>query len=126
MNDAHPLVVIANPTAGRGKAGRLIGRVDRLLRDAQVPHRIELSGSADDLEHRARAAAEAGASMVGVLGGDGSVGLAANGLLGSGASLAILPSGTADDFAAAMGVGTLERAVRAIGAGVTEPIDVAR
>jgi diacylglycerol kinase (ATP) len=126
MTDASPLVVIANPTSGRGKAGRSIGRVDRLLREAQVAHRIELSGSAADLEQRARSAAEAGAPIVAVLGGDGSVGLAANGLLGTGAALAILPSGTADDFAAAMGIGSLERAVRAISANVIEPIDVVR
>ncbi len=121
-----PLVVIANPTAGHGKAGRLIGRVDRMLHGTGIGYRIVLSGSAADLERRARTAADDGAGTVAVLGGDGSVGIAANGLLGTDAVLAVLPSGTADDFAAAMGVGSLEKAVRAIAAGVSERIDVVR
>ncbi|HYJ61132.1 MAG TPA: diacylglycerol kinase family protein [Actinomycetota bacterium] len=121
-----PVVVVANPTAGRGKAGRLIGRVDGLLRAAGVDHRVELSTSAADLTDRARRAAEAGAPVVAALGGDGTVGLAANGLVGTDAALAILPSGTADDFAAAIGVGSLDKAIRALAAGVTERIDVAR
>src|SRR6185436_18368804 len=58
-----PVVVVVNPTAGGGKAGRLIGRVDGLLRDAGVEHRVELSASAEDLTERARRAGEEGASV---------------------------------------------------------------
>jgi diacylglycerol kinase (ATP) len=124
MTAATPLVVVANPTAGRGKAGRLIGKVDRLLHQAGVPHRIELGESGPDLQARARAAAEEGAGVVAALGGDGTIGLAANGILGTGSTLAILPSGTADDFATAMGVRSIDQAVRAIAGGVTATIDV--
>jgi diacylglycerol kinase (ATP) len=121
-----PVVIVANPTAGRGKAGRLIGKVDRLLHEAGVEHSVELSESGADLRARARAAAEGGARIVAALGGDGTVNLAANGVLGTGSSLAVLPSGTADDFAAAMGVRTLERAVKAIAAGTTASVDAIR
>jgi diacylglycerol kinase (ATP) len=123
---AERVVVVANPTAGRGKAGRLIGRVDRLFNEAGVEHEIRVSGSAHDLEERARAAADDGAKIVAALGGDGTVGLAANGLLGSGATLAVLPSGTADDFAHGIGIKDLPAAVRAIVAGSTAEIDVVR
>ena len=121
-----PVVVVANPSAGRGKAGRLIGKVGRALHEAGIEHEVRISSSAEDLERRAREAAEEGAKVVAALGGDGSVGLAANGLLGTGAALAILPSGTADDFAASVGVRKLETAVRAIAEANIVPIDVVR
>jgi diacylglycerol kinase (ATP) len=120
------VVVIANPTAGRGKAGRLIGKIDRLLHDVGVRHEIRISESAQDFEERAREAAEEGARIVAALGGDGSIGLAANGLLGTGATLAVLPSGTADDFATSVGIKDLVGAARAIAEGATAAIDVVR
>jgi diacylglycerol kinase (ATP) len=119
-----PVVVIANPSAGRGKAGRLIGKVDRALQSAGVPHRIRVSENAADLERSAREEAEAGAEVVAVLGGDGSAGLAANGLLGTDAALAVLPSGTADDLARSLGVRSLTQAIRAIVEGNVARIDV--
>jgi diacylglycerol kinase (ATP) len=121
-----PVVVIANPAAGRGKAGRLIGKVGERLHEAGIDHEIRVSASAEDFERRAREAAEEGVKVVAALGGDGSVGLAANGLLGTGASLAILPSGTADDFASSIGVRKLDAAVRAIAEANVVPIDVVR
>ena len=58
---AAPVVVVANPTAGRGKAGRLIGRVDAILRDLRVEHEVRVSESGADLEATVRGAAEDGA-----------------------------------------------------------------
>lgn len=121
-----PVVVIANPTAGRGKAGRSIGKVDRLLHEAGIEHDIRLSHSGPGLEALAREAAEGGASVVAALGGDGTMGLAANGLLGFSAALAPLPSGTADDFAASLGIRSIPAGIRAIAQGTTVPIDVVR
>lgn len=120
------VVVVANPTAGRGKAGRLIGKVDRLLHEVGVRHEIRVSESAQDLEFRVREAAMEGARVVAALGGDGTMGLAANGLLGTGATLAILPSGTGDDFAHALGIKDLVVAARALAEGATATIDVVR
>lgn len=122
----RPVVVVANPSAGRGKGGRLIGKVDRLLLELGVPHEFRVSESAADLTHLVTDAAAGGAEIVAVLGGDGSVGLAANGLLDSGSSLAILPSGTGDDFARSIGVGSLAAAARALVDPNVVPIDVVR
>ena len=126
MGSAGRLVVVANPTAGRGKGGRLVGKVDRMLGSAGIAHEFRISGSADDLTAQVRGAAEEGARIVAVLGGDGSAGLAANGLLGSGTALAVLPSGTGDDFAHSLGVGSLRTAVRALEDPNIVPIDVVR
>jgi len=67
------VLVLANPTAGRGKAGRLIGRVTAELNALGIDHRIRVSESAADLERLAREAAASGVAIVAVLGGDGSV-----------------------------------------------------
>jgi diacylglycerol kinase (ATP) len=121
-----PLVVVANPTAGRGKAGRLIGKVDRLLLSSGLEHEMRVSTSAEHLGVLAREAAEAGASIVAALGGDGTVSITANALLGTGAALAPLPAGTGGDFAKAVGMGSIERAVRQLVDPRIEPIDVVR
>jgi diacylglycerol kinase (ATP) len=124
MADASDLVVVANPAAGHGRAGRLIGKVSTTLHRLRVPHEIRVSESGSDLEELARAAAHGGARIVAALGGDGTVSLAANGILGSGAALAALPAGTGDDFAKAIGAGKLETAVELLANPKTVDIDV--
>jgi diacylglycerol kinase (ATP) len=124
MADASDLVVVANPAAGHGRAGRLIGKVSTTLHRLRVPHEIRVSESGSDLEELARAAADGGARIVAALGGDGTVSLAANGILGSGAALAALPAGTGDDFAKAIGAGKLETAVELLANPKTVDIDV--
>jgi diacylglycerol kinase (ATP) len=118
--------VVANPTAGRGKAGRLIGKVDAMLRAAGVEHEIRVSESGPGLQDEVRKAAEDGAPVVAVLGGDGSASLAANGLMGTDGVLAVLPSGTADDFAHGLGIRSLDAATRAIVHRNIVPIDTVR
>jgi diacylglycerol kinase (ATP) len=120
------VVVLANPTAGHGKAGGTIGKVDRALHEKGVPHQIRVTESGPDLEAQARRAAEEGAEIVAVLGGDGSIGLAANGLIGTDTTLAVLPSGTADDFAHALGIRSIGGAAAAIAEGNAARIDVVR
>ncbi|HEY7401465.1 MAG TPA: diacylglycerol kinase family protein [Actinomycetota bacterium] len=124
--DAATLVVVANPAAGAGKAGRLIGKVDTQLHALGVPHEIRVSESAADLERIARAAADDGADVVAVLGGDGSVNAVANGLLGTKAALAVLPAGTGDDFAKAIGPSKLEAAAARLVDPTIREIDVVR
>jgi diacylglycerol kinase (ATP) len=124
MSPAGPIVVVANPTAGDGKAGRLIGRVAKILSEIGLDHEIRVSGSATEMEHLAREAAEQGAAIVAALGGDGSVHLVVNGLFGSGAALAVLPSGTGDDFAKAIGAGKLGAATRLLADPKTVDVDL--
>jgi diacylglycerol kinase (ATP) len=120
------VVVVANPTAGRGRGGRLIGRVDRVLHEVGVPHEIRVSESGEQLLQHARRSAEEGAEIVAALGGDGTISIVANGLLGTGATLATLPSGTADDFAKSIGMGRLDTAARQLADPRVERIDVVR
>jgi diacylglycerol kinase (ATP) len=124
MADAPDLVVVANPTAGHGKSGKLIGQVTTSLHALRVPHEIKVSESGPDLQRLAREAAEGGARIVAALGGDGTLSLAANGILGTGAALAALPSGTGDDFAKGIGVRKLRRAIELLANPKTVDLDV--
>jgi diacylglycerol kinase (ATP) len=124
MAEAPALVVVANPSAGHGRAGRLIGKVTTGLHRLRVPHEIRVSESGPDLERLARHAAERGTRIVAALGGDGTASLAANGILGTGAALAALPAGTGDDFAKAIGAGKLDTAIELLANPKTVDLDV--
>jgi diacylglycerol kinase (ATP) len=124
MADAPTLVVVANPAAGHGKAGKLIGKVTSGLRRLGISHEIRVSESGPDVERIAREAAEGGTKLVAALGGDGTVSLAANGILGTGAALAALPAGTGDDFAKGIGAGKLDAAIGLLAAPKTVDLDV--
>jgi diacylglycerol kinase (ATP) len=122
--DDPGLVVVANPAAGHGRAGRLIGKVTTALHRLRLPHEVRVSESGPDVERLAREAAEGGARIVAALGGDGTVSLAANGILGTGAALAALPAGTGDDFAKGIGAGKLDAAVELLANPKTVDLDV--
>lgn len=124
MGDDPGLVVVANPAAGHGRAGRLIGKVTAALHRSELPHEIRVSESGPDVERLARVAAEGGARIVAALGGDGTVSLAANGIIGTGAALAVLPAGTGDDFAKGIGAGKLDAAVELLSNPKTVDLDV--
>ncbi len=126
MAGGAPVVVVANPTAGRGKSGKRIGVVDAMLRELRVEHEVLVAGSAKEMESTCRDAAERGAGVVAVIGGDGTVSCAANGVLGTGAVLAVLPAGTGNDFATAIGARTLRGSVRLLADPKTASIDVVR
>jgi diacylglycerol kinase (ATP) len=126
MADAPDVVVVANPAAGHGRAGKLIGKVTSGLHRLRVSHEIRVSESGPDVERLAGEAAEGGARIVAALGGDGTMSLAANGILGTstGAALAALPAGTGDDFAKGIGAGKLDAAVTLLADPKTADLDV--
>lgn len=99
-------VLIVNPTAGQGRAGRILSEVEELLRtgglDLKV-FRTEKPGEATLLTKRALAE---GCERVIVLGGDGTISEAINGLAGSKAVLGVISAGTGEVFAAEMGLPT--------------------
>ncbi len=98
------VAVIANPTSGRGKGARLIPKVDALLRSIGIEHTMLICTGPEDPERLARRAAEDGAEVIVALGGDGQVGLCANGVIGTGAAFGVIPAGTGNDFARHIGL----------------------
>lgn len=77
--------------------------------------------------HLAEAAAEAQGALLVVVGGDGTVNEVANGVAGTDAEIALLSSGTGEDFGRTHGVpDRFEDAVRAVLEGETRTIDLGR
>jgi diacylglycerol kinase (ATP) len=96
------LAIVVNPGSGRGKAGRLLDPVCERLRAAGGSVEVLASRSAEHATELARAAAERHPAVV-AMGGDGMVAFVANGVLGTPAELGIVPTGSGNDFAAALG-----------------------
>lgn len=97
------VALLVNTAAGRGRATAARGPVRAALTAAGL--------AVDELVAADRTSAEAAVrSVVGavtavvVLGGDGAVHAAVQGLAGTGTPLAVLPAGTGDDLALALGV----------------------
>lgn len=77
--------------------------------------------------HLAQAAGEAGESLLVVIGGDGTVNEVVNGAVSSGAEIAVLPSGTGEDFGRTHGIPSdFDGAVRVALDGRTRTIDLGR
>jgi diacylglycerol kinase (ATP) len=77
--------------------------------------------------HLAQAAREAQDSLLVVVGGDGTVNEVVNGVAGTGAEIALLSSGTGEDFGRTHGIpDRFEDAVRTVLDGGTKTIDVGR
>lgn len=125
MASAANAVVIINPTAGRGRAGKQVPEIRRLL-GAKAESWVWLyTQKRGDGEHLARAAAEAGTPLVVAVGGDGTLHEVVNGVLGTTATVGLIPFGTGNDLARALGLfGDFPTACRALTEGVTKRIDV--
>lgn len=103
---AIEIPLFINPAAGRGRAGKRLGRITELLTAAGIAAHVVTSSAVRDLENQVRRHASAGADRIIVVGGDGSIHEAVNGVLGTGANtaLGVIPSGTGNDFAKAAGI----------------------
>lgn len=116
---------LVNPAGGRGRAGARLEEL-RALACARGAELV-LSRSAEDLTALARRAAEDGVERLLVAGGDGTVHYTVQGLAGSDCALAILPLGSGNDVAAALGMpAELPAAVTAAAEGPIRRVDLAR
>jgi len=120
-------LVLVNPAAGRGRAGRLAPVIEALLRSQGFAGMFAVAADAAELTSRAARARDGGFECVAVLGGDGAVHFVLRGLFPTGVPLAIIPAGTGNDIATALGMprdpiaaaGELHRCV-------PRPVDVLR
>lgn len=98
--------LIVNPQSGRGAAARVAGTVADTLRAVVPGLETTVTADAAATSRLATLVARRGDEVLAVLGGDGTAHLAAQAVAGSGTALAVLPSGTGNDLAAALGVPT--------------------
>ena len=125
----YALLVIVNPTAGGGRAARLVPWLhERLARRPDA--RVEVTGQAGDAERWAAAFERVEAGRIVAVGGDGTVQEVANGIMASGqdgVSLGIVPVGTGNDLARSLGLPRDPAAAWTVAIGRGErPVDLMR
>ncbi|MDH3522291.1 MAG: diacylglycerol kinase family lipid kinase [Acidobacteriota bacterium] len=99
-----PAILVYNPRAGRWPKERLVADLVRELATDGPPIEAHATRGRGDATALAREASAAGAPIVFALGGDGTLREAAAGLLGSDTVLGVLPGGTANVVARALGL----------------------
>lgn len=99
----RPLCLIVNPSAGGGRALRLLGGVEAELRGLGARFRVERTTSMEHARALARGARDAG-ELVAAMGGDGLTGAVAGELCDGAGVLAVLPGGRGNDFARKLGI----------------------
>ncbi len=118
------LCLIVNPTAGAGRAAKLLGAVEAELRGMGVRFRVERTTSMEHARECSRRAAAAG-EIVAAMGGDGLTGAVAGELRDGAAVLAVLPGGRGNDFARKLGIPADPVAACALLRGAERRIDLA-
>jgi diacylglycerol kinase (ATP) len=122
------VALLTNAASGSGTDG---GRVASLLRDAGAEvsiHPFEPGDGDGAIERAAAAAADERPDRLAVAGGDGSIGPVAAHAARADLPLAVIPTGTANDFARAIGVPLGLQAASQLAATETRerPIDILR
>ncbi|GAA2371949.1 diacylglycerol/lipid kinase family protein [Nonomuraea africana] len=119
------LALLVNPAARGGRTLRLLAPLVRRLRQGGAEVSVIVGdGPADALERACTAVAERPDALV-AFGGDGLVHLAVQAVAGTDVPLGIVPAGTGNDFAAALGL-TGRDPVEAILRGRSRTLDAAR
>ena len=122
------IALLANPVARAGAHTRAAERAAAGLRAHGISTTIVSGGSAAESSELLRAALARDVDAVAVSGGDGTVNLALQELAGTGIPLGIVPVGTGNDMATALGLRELDvdAAADAMIAGRTRTVDLAR
>ena len=124
MSHRPKLGIILNPTAGRGRAEQIEKQIIELLRLRNIVFQLEKTNGPLDATNLSNQLGKEYDIIVAV-GGDGTVNEVATGLIGSTASLAIIPTGSGNDFNKIIGISTkLEVAFDSILAGTKKLIDL--
>lgn len=97
-------VVLVNPSSGRGRgaeaAQRAVARLEQLGADVHV----YAGDSVDDTRRLAVEAVASGPRALVVVGGDGTLSSVLDAVVGSGVPIALVPAGTGNDLARALGL----------------------
>jgi undecaprenyl-diphosphatase len=120
LPDGDGLTVVVNEGSGKAKHGGLGDQIAAALPKAAV---VE-----SPAEKIADALKEAGRSCraLGVVGGDGTVNVAAGVALEAGIPLAVFPGGTLDHFARDVGLASIPETIEAVQAGSAVAVDIGR
>ena len=98
------IVLVVNPSAGGGKGRQTLDRALPLFRERRVDPRVIVTRSGAEATDLARRVADDGAQLVVAVGGDGHLAAVAEALVGTRTPLAVLPAGSANDYARIIGM----------------------
>jgi diacylglycerol kinase (ATP) len=101
---AREIALLTNPTSGKGRGTRTAAIALPRLKEAGFRVRSLVGRDPDEALELARASVADGVESIVVVGGDGMVHLAVQALVGSAASLGIIPAGTGNDLARSLGI----------------------
>jgi diacylglycerol kinase (ATP) len=128
-----PLVLIANPRAGRGRVEKALPRIERILRSQSLDYRLVRTTHPGHATEAAREALIDGERYLVAVGGDGTVHEVVNGMFADGRPLApdavlgVVAAGSGCDFVRTFGLpGDAEQAAHHLAGGRVRPIDVGR
>lgn len=119
------VALLCNPSAGGGRAAKILPRAERALRELGVRFHTEVTGDLGHARELARAAAAAGEATV-TLSGDGLIGCVV-GVLREfpGSVLGILPGGRGNDTARMLGIpSAIDAACAVVAGGVERDLDI--
>jgi len=119
--------VIANPGAGQPEP--VLSVLNDTLGEAGIEWDVDVTHAAGDGFKAARRAAEQGYDLIGVYGGDGTIGEVASALAAGGPPIAILPGGTGNTLVEELGIpSALADAAALIASGGYDlrPVDMGR
>jgi methylglyoxal synthase len=118
--------LIFNPVAGQGNPDQDLALIRRLL-EPQVQVKVVLTSEDKDPAEQAEQAIAEGAELILASGGDGTISAVASSVIGKNIPLGVIPRGTANAFAVALGIPTdIHSACETILAGTTRVVDAAR
>lgn len=96
--------IIVNPVSGGGKYAELAKRLCAMIEEKGHAARVYATECEGDCRAKTRQALEAGCTSIVGVGGDGTLSEIVEAMGGSGAALYIVPGGTGNDFARALGL----------------------
>ena len=109
----NEVVLITNPAANRGQAAKVGREALAILEARGVKVRHEIPASPAGARLAAEQVANSGGRLI-ACGGDGLIHLVAQEIAGSAATLGVIPAGSGNDFASALGLSSdLNRALQA-------------
>ena len=96
------IYLVINPAAGGDEP--VLNRINDVFRPAGIQWDVGITHKYGDAQELARQAAHAGYDLVAGYGGDGTQHEIANGLMGTGVTMGVLPGGTGNGFCREMGL----------------------
>jgi diacylglycerol kinase (ATP) len=122
------IALLVNPTSGKGRGARLAEPVAERLRSLGASVDVVVGRDADEAYDKIRERAAAGVEAVVALGGDGLVNMALQVVAGTAVPLGVVPAGTGNDFARALGLSLTDpmAAVDHLAHGPSRQVDLGR